>query len=94
MESDSKARFHVTVIVPNLGVPNANPCTNFGVKSGLRPDFKSQLEHGLAFGIPKFYIAPYDKINHGLVNLSSNCDVKSGIRVEMHHDPFNSLVLS
>ena len=28
------------------------------------------------------YTAPYDKINHGLklVNLSSNCDVKSGLR--------------
>ena len=46
---------------------------------GSRPDFTSQLEHGLAFGIPKFYIAPYDKINHGLVNLSSNCDVKLGL---------------
>ena len=46
----------------------------------LRPDFTSQLVHGLANGIPKFYIAPYDKINHGLVNLSSNCDVKSDLR--------------
>ena len=40
----------------------------------------SKLVHGLAFGIPKFYIAPYDKINHGLFNLSSNCDVKSSLR--------------
>ena len=39
----------------------------------------SNLVHGLAFGTPKFYIAPYDKINHGLVNLSCNCDVKSGL---------------
>ena len=45
----------------------------------LRPDFTSKLEHGLAFGTPKFYIAPYDKISHGLVNLSSNYDVKSGL---------------
>ena len=30
----------------------------------LRPDFTSKLVHILAFGTPKFYIAPYDKINH------------------------------
>ena len=47
----------------------------------LRPDFTSKLLHGLAFGKPKFYIAPYDKINHGIVNLSCNCDVKSGLSV-------------
>ena len=29
---------------------------------------------------PLVYIAPYDKIKHELVNLSSNCDVKSGLR--------------
>ena len=46
----------------------------------LRPDFTSKLVHVLAFGTPKFYIAPYDKIKHELVNLSSNCDVKSGLR--------------
>ena len=47
----------------------------------LRPDFTAKLEHGLAFGTPKVYIAPYDKINHVhvLVNLSCNCDVKSGL---------------
>ena len=48
----------------------------------LRPDFTSKLVYVLAFGTPKFYIAPYDKIKHELVNLSSNCDVKSGLRVE------------
>ena len=37
-----------------------------------------KLEHGLAFETPKFYIAPYDKINHALVNLSYNCDMKIG----------------
>ena len=37
----------------------------------------SRLVHGLAFGTPKFYIVPYSKINHGLVNLSYNCDMKS-----------------
>ena len=42
-------------------------------------DFTSRLVHVLAFGTPKFYIAPYDKIKHELVNLSSNCDVKSGL---------------
>ena len=47
----------------------------------LRPDFTSKLVHVLAFGTPKFYIAPYDKIKHELVNLSSNCDVKSGLRL-------------
>ena len=46
---------------------------------GLRPDFTSKLVHVLAFGTPKFYIAPYDKIKHKLVNPSSNCDVKSGL---------------
>ena len=46
----------------------------------FRPDFTSKLVRELAFGTPKFYIAPYDKINHGLVNMSSNCDVKSGLR--------------
>ena len=40
-----------------------------------------KIVHGLAFGTPKFYIAPYGKINHGLVNLSYNCDVKSGLNV-------------
>ena len=33
----------------------------------------------LAFGTPKFYIAPYGKIYHGLVKLSNNCEVKSGL---------------
>ena len=47
----------------------------------LRPDFTSKLVHGLAFGTQKFYIAPYGKINNGLVNQSSKCDVKSGLRV-------------
>ena len=46
----------------------------------LRPDFTSKLVHVLAFGTPKFYIAPYDKIKHKLVNLSSNCDVKSDLK--------------
>ena len=27
----------------------------------------------------QIYIAPYDKINHRLVNLSCNCDVKSDL---------------
>ena len=46
---------------------------------GLRPNFTSKLVHVLAFGTPKFYIAPYDKIKHELVNLSSNSDVKSSL---------------
>ena len=48
----------------------------------LRPDFTSKLVHILAFGTPNFYIAPYDKIKHELVNMSSNCDVKSGLSVQ------------
>ena len=48
----------------------------------LRSDFTSKLIHVLAFGTPKFYIAPYDKIKHELVNLSSNCDVKSGLSLK------------
>ena len=51
-----------------------------GAKEILRPDFTSKLVHVLTFGTPKFYIAPYDKIKHELVNLSSNCDVKSGLK--------------
>ena len=65
----------------NLGVPNVNQCSNFDVKSDLRPNFTSKLEHGLAFGTPTFYIAPYDKIKHLLLNLSYNCDVNLGLRV-------------
>ena len=52
---------------------------NRSLNKSLRPDFTSKLVHVLAFGTPKFYIAPYDKIKHELVNLSSNCDVKSGL---------------
>ena len=58
-------------------------CLQFQLFSSLvlRPDFTSKLVHVLAFGTPKFYIVPYDKIKHELVNLSSNCDVKSGLEV-------------
>ena len=32
--------------------------------------------NGLTFGIPKFYIALYGKINHGPINLSCNwCEI-------------------
>ena len=49
----------------------------------FRPDFTSKLNYGLAFGIPKFlYIPPYDKINHALINLTYNCDVKSGLNIQ------------
>ena len=50
-------------------------------KVTLRPDFTLNLVYGLAFGTHKFYIAPYGEINYGLVNLSFNCDVKSGPEV-------------
>ena len=32
-------------------------------------DFTSSLVHGLAFAKPKISIVPYDKINHGIVNM-------------------------
>ena len=53
----------------------------------LRPDFTSNLLHGLAFGTQKICIAPYGKINHGLVNMSSNCGVKSGLRIHHKNNP-------
>ena len=49
------------------------------LSEGFRPDFTSKLVHGLVFRTPKFSIVPYDKINR-LLNLSYNCDVKSGLR--------------
>ena len=45
----------------------------------LRPDFTSNVVRVLAFETPKFYIAPYGKINHGLIKLSSYCNVKSDL---------------
>ena len=54
----------------------------FKVHPSSRPDFTSKLVHGLAFGTPKFYIVPYDKINRCFVNLSHNCNVKSRLRLE------------
>ena len=46
----------------------------------VRPDFTSKLVDGLAFGTPNFYIAPYGKLNYGLVHLSYNRDVKLGLK--------------
>ena len=60
----------------------------------FRPDFTSKLVYVLAFGTPKFYIAPYDKIKHELVNLSSDCDVKSGLRVKVSYERLEELVIS
>ena len=51
------------------------------LNTSLRPDFRSKFVHELAFGIPTFYVAPYDKINRGLVNLGYNFDVKSSLRL-------------
>ena len=45
----------------------------------LWPDFTSKLVCDLAFVTPEFYIAAYDKKNHGLVNMSCNCDMQSGL---------------
>ena len=66
-----------------------NEATSFVMT--FRPDFTSKLIHVLAFGTPKFYIAPYDKIKRELVNLSSNCDVKSGLRMPATKPSFSSL---
>ena len=67
----------------------------FSIYHTLRPDFTSNLVHRLAFGTPKFYIAPSGKINHKLVNLSSNCDVKSDLSVNsintLEYNPHNLL---
>ena len=49
----------------------------------LRPDFTFKLVYVLAFGTPKFYIAPDDLMKHEFVNLSSNCDVESGLSLRV-----------
>ena len=54
----------------------------------LRPDFTSKLVNRLAFGISKFYIAPYDKINHELINLSYKCDMNSVLSVCFYIGPY------
>ena len=56
------------------------PVSSTSYFKSFKPDFTSKLVHWIAVGTPKFYVAPYDKINHGLVKLSCNCDVKSGLR--------------
>ena len=56
-------------------------CPKVHMCVSLRPHFTSKLVPWLAFGTPKFYIVPYDKINSRPVNLSCNCDVKLGLRL-------------
>ena len=58
-----------------------------------RPDFMSKLVHGLAFETPKYCTVPYGKINHGFVNLSSICDVKSGLRADASPSSDNGTLL-
>ena len=41
----------------------------------------SNLVHRLTFGTPKFYTAFYSKINHRLIRLSNNCNMKLGLRI-------------
>ena len=75
MQNEKQMKFNLTFAVrPMLNNPG-----NINILK-LRPDFTSNLVQGLAFGTPKFYIAPYGKINHELVNLRYTCDVKSGLR--------------
>ena len=50
------------------------------ITAGLRPDLTSKLVHGLAFRTFKCYIASFGKIKRCLINLSYNCDVKSGLK--------------
>ena len=64
----------------NSAVFSFNTFSNWG--STVRPDFTLNLVPGLAFGTPKFYIVLYDKIKHQLINLTSNRDVKSGLKVK------------
>ena len=46
----------------------------------LRHNFRLKLVRKLGFGTPKYYIAPYNKVNQELVNLSYSCDVKSDLK--------------
>ena len=68
-------------LTPNLNKPEIAIYTQQAHKAELRPDFTSKLVHVLAFGTPKFYIVPYDKIKHELVKLSSIFDMKLGLRL-------------
>ena len=52
---------HLFDTSPNLFIVKLNP---------LRPDYMLNLVHRLVFGTPKFYIAPYGKINRDLLILS------------------------
>ena len=72
--------WYVVLLYTDWRVSSFNDCL-----SCLRPDFTSKLVRELAFGTPKFYTAPYDKIilMHELVNLSCNCDVKSKLVREL-----------
>ena len=67
----------------------AGICDHVNLFHPLRPDFMSKLVHGLAFWTPKFYITPkYDKINHGVVNVRYNCNVKSGLSAKSQATEF------
>ena len=74
------AFLYIKIILRLLAIVKLCPRTAVG---DLRSDFTSKLVHVLAFGTSRFYIAPYDKIKHELVNLSSNCDVKSGLSLSI-----------
>ena len=56
----------------------------------------TEIVHRLAFGTTKFYIVPYGKINYGLVDLSYNYDVKSGLNIKLliNHDLFMKIYRS
>ena len=42
----------------------------------------SNFVNGLAFRTPKFCIPSYGKINHRLLNLSYDCDVKLDLSID------------
>ena len=85
-EREEKLKKYVQIVILQVFMPafhfSYSDVTSYNT---LRSDFTSKLVHVLAFGTPKFYIAPYDKIKHELVNLSSNCDVKSGLNMHLQY---------
>ena len=64
----------------NYCLPHVLPIKVFNKDGSSKARFHVELSARLAFGTPKIYIATYDTVNYGLVNLGVNCDVKMGLR--------------
>ena len=73
--------WHIWFLVSLSLATYAKSLENKNAIKSLRTDFTSNLVHGLAFQTPKFYIASYGKMKQEPVKLSSNCDVKSDLRI-------------